>query len=252
MKKVIGTALAAGAAMLGATAATTATANAEAAWSFNVGLATDYIFRGLDATPALGVDDGGAQVFGGADLSVGSFYAGAWVSNVGYSYDQSVEYDLYAGFKPTLGPVTLDLGAIYYGYKDGEIFDYSDGNTIELKAAASIPAGGATLGAAVYWTPDYLGDANGVDDDDSFYVEGNAAYTFGNKATLSGAVGVVMLDDTVYAPDSYTTANIGVSFPITDNLSIDGRYIVNNEDAIDLFGPGVAADSLVGTIKATF
>jgi uncharacterized protein (TIGR02001 family) len=244
----MGATIAAGAAMLGS-AALSAPAHAEV--SYNIGIATDYIFRGLDALPSYYGDDAGPQAFGGADVTVEQFYAGVWLSNMGYGYDQGVEYDLYAGWKPQLGPVALDLGVIYYGYKDGEYNDYSDGNTIELKAAGSIPVGGATLGAAVYWTPDYVGDVNGSDDDDSVYYEANAAYTFSNKATLSGAVGVVTLDDDVYSIDSYTTANVGVSFPITDNLSVDGRFITVNDDAVDEFG-NVAQDKLVATLKATF
>jgi hypothetical protein len=44
---------------------------------------------------------------------------------------------------------------------------------------------------------------------------------------------------------------VGVTYPITDNLSIDGRYIGSDDDALSLFGP-MAEDRLVGTIKATF
>ena len=43
------------------------------------------------------------------------------------------------------GPVTLDLGVIYYGYVDQPSGSHED--YWEFKAAGSIPAGPATLGA---------------------------------------------------------------------------------------------------------
>lgn len=242
MKKILGTALAAGAAM----AATAGTANAEATWSFNVGLANEYVFRGLDQTTA---DEGDGQAFAGADLTVDQFYAGAWVSNTGSSFDPGTEYDLYAGWKPSVGGVDLDLGAIFYGYLDGDFIDYSERNAVELKAAASIPLGGATVGAAIYWQPDFAGDADGIDNN-GFYYEVNGAYTFSNNVMLSGAIGAVDVDDYTY--DSYTTANVGVTLPVTEHISVDGRFHMNDDDAEDFAGAQYSANRLVATIKATF
>ncbi len=91
--KLLGLAVAAGAMMAGA-----GTAQAETTVSFNVGAATDYIFRGIDQT---GYYDEG-EAFGGVDATSGSFYAGAWVSNTGPNPVQFIEYDLYAGWKPVV------------------------------------------------------------------------------------------------------------------------------------------------------
>src|SRR5436853_6761696 len=80
---------------------------------FNAGGATDYIFRGVSQT------NNQPEVFAGADVTLGKIgYAGTWVSNVDFSPfaggpdSADTEYDLYAGVKPTLGPVTFDFGAI--------------------------------------------------------------------------------------------------------------------------------------------
>ncbi len=237
--KLLGLAVAAGAMMAG-----TGAAQAETTVSFNVGAATDYIFRGIDQT---GYYDEGAA-FGGVDATNGSFYAGAWVSNTGTQPAQFIEYDLYAGWKPVVGPVTLDLGVIYYGYTDSDVGgNESELSTFELKAAGSIAAAGATWGAAVYWTPNFSGDLDGSDDNSGFYYELNGAYTFDNNATLSGAIGAVDVED--YAVDGYTTWNIGVSYPITEHLSIDGRYIDTDDEG---FAYGYAGDRLIGTLKVTF
>lgn len=219
-------------------------AHAETDVSFNVGVATDYIFRGVDQTGAF--DEG--QAFGGVDATSGSFYAGAWVSNAGGGATHFIEYDLYGGWKPVVGPVTLDLGFIYYGFTDSDLgADESDLSTYEIKAAGSFAAGGATWGAAVYWTPNFSGDFDGLDDNSGFYYEVNGAYTFSNNATLSGAIGAVDVDD--YAVDGYTTWNVGVSYPILENLTIDARYIDTDDDA---FFYGFAGDRLVGTLKVAF
>src|SRR5689334_18881530 len=67
--------------------------------SFNLGASTDYVFRGISQT------DENPQVFGGADATIGSIgYAGTWLSNVDFNNGTSMEYDIYGGIKPTLGP----------------------------------------------------------------------------------------------------------------------------------------------------
>lgn len=238
--KLLGLAVAAGALMA------SGTAHAQDV-TFNMGVATDYIFRGIDQTTSFSE----GQAFGGADYSNGSFYAGAWVSNTGPHVAQFFEYDLYAGFKPVVGPVTFDLGFIYYAYTDTDDsvgFDESDLSTYELKAGASIVSSGVTWGAAIYYTPNFSGDADGIDDNAGYYYEANAAYTFSNSATLSGAIGLVEVDD--YAIDSYTTWNIGVTYPITETVSLDGRYIGSDDDATAGFAGN--GDTLVGTLKLTF
>src|SRR4051794_28534413 len=74
---------------------------------FNVGANTDYEFRGVSQTNNKG------SVFGGADATIfGVGYAGIWLSNVDFLNGTKMEYDLYAGVKPVLGPVTVDLGVI--------------------------------------------------------------------------------------------------------------------------------------------
>ncbi len=84
-------------------------------WSLtgNVGLFSDYRFRGFTQTgykPALQ---------GGFDVAHSSgFYAGNWNSNVeqGLYNGASLEMDFYAGYKRTFGDFGLDVGALYYYY----------------------------------------------------------------------------------------------------------------------------------------
>jgi len=185
--------------------------------AFNVGANTDYTFRGISQT------DEDPSVFGGVDATIGSIgYAGVWVSNVDFGNGTDAEYDLYAGIKPVVGAVTFDLAAIYYGYIDspgGSNQDY-----FEFKGAASVAAGPATLGVAVFYSPEFFGDTG-----DAVYYEANAALPLGDtKFTVSGALGYQQLE----GPLDYTTWNVGVGYALTDNVSIDVRY--HDTDAHEL------------------
>lgn len=239
--KLFGLAVAAGA-LLASGATTTASAEP----TFNVGVTTDYIFRGIDQTTSW--SEGAA--FAGVDIAPGQFYAGAWVSNTGSHSAQFFEYDIYGGWKPTLGPVTLDLGFIYYGYTDTNdtVADESELSTPELKVGATIAPGGVSLTGNIYWTPNFSGDADGLDDNQGFYYEALAAYTFANSATLSGGLGFADVED--YVIESYMTWNVGVTYPITEAFGIDVRYIGSDDDATAGFGGN--GDTVVGTLKLTF
>ena len=78
--------------------------------TFNVGLTSDYVFRGVSQT------DESPALQGGVDVSSGIFYGGLWASNVDFYDSTDAEIDAYVGVKPTFGAVSADFGAIYYGY----------------------------------------------------------------------------------------------------------------------------------------
>lgn len=201
--------------------------------SFNVGAATEYVFRGVSQT------DEDPQVFGGVDASLGSIgYAGVWASNVDFGDGTDFEYDLYGGVRPTVGALTLDLGVIYYGYAgqpSGADWDYW-----EAKLGASVPAGPATVGATVYYSPDFTGNTG-----DAWYYELNAATSVpGTRLSVSGALG----HQTIEEAGDYTTWNLGAGYALTDNLGVDVRYY--DTDAHEF---GKLYDSrIVGSLKLVF
>lgn len=202
--------------------------------SYNVGVASDYVFRGVSQTQ----ED--PQIFGGIDASYGIGYAGVWSSNVDFGADDpTAEIDLYAGVKPTVGDVSLDLGVIYYGYVDDKGLTPGQYGYTELKAAASRAFGPATLGAAVYYSPEFPGKGG-----DATYFEANAAVPVAPKFTLSGAVG----HQSIKNYGDYNTWNVGVSYALTDKLSADLRYWDTDEHSF-----GKIYDSRVAvSLKAAF
>lgn len=216
---------------IGATSASAQDAAAPA-FAFNAGANSDYLFRGISQT---GEDP---SVFGGVDATYGIGYAGVWGSSVDFGNGTDVEYDLYAGVKPTVGPVTFDLGVIYYGYIDspsGSNQDYWEG-----KVAAFVPAGPVTLGAGVYYSPEFFGKTG-----DAVYYEVNAAATIPEtKFSVSGALG----RQTVDIGPSYTTWNAGIGYALTNHVGLDVRYW---DTAKDKFGD-ISSSRIVGGLKVVF
>ena len=202
-------------------------------WSANVAVASDYVFRGVSQT------EEDAAVSAGVDMTSGAFYAGAWVSNVSWAGDgdTGVEVDLYAGVRPVFGGSNWDFGVVGYLYDEPGALDY---DYVELKAAASRPVGPATIGAAVFWSPDFFG----ASEDEATYAEVNAAFAPADRWTVSGALG----RQWVSSDFDYTTWNIGAAYALTDNLVFDVRYHDTDEhDFGDAYG-----SRAVASLKATF
>lgn len=99
----------------------------------NMGLFSNYRFRGIDQT------FGQPALQGGIDYAHSSgIYFGNWNSNVqqGAGYpDAGLEMDFYGGYKTTVGRFGLDVGVIHYSYpgsdsaagKIGAPTNYQDG-----------------------------------------------------------------------------------------------------------------------------
>jgi uncharacterized protein (TIGR02001 family) len=201
--------------------------------AFNIGANSDYVFRGISQT------NEDPSVFVGADATIASIgYAGVWVSNVDFNNGTDLEFDIYGGVRPVVGAVTLDFGAIYYGYTDQP--DGSHEDYWEFKAAASVPAGPATVGAAVFYSPEFFGKTG-----DATYYEVNAALPIPNsKFSVSGALG----RQQVKGSADYTTWNAGIGFALTDHIGFDLRYWDTDEHS---FGKIYDSRVVIG-VKATF
>lgn len=223
------TALACAAALAALLTASAASAQDTPDVAWNLGVTSDYVFRGYSQT----TED--PAIFGGVDLTIGSFYAGAWASNVDFGDDTDAEVDLYGGYRTEVSGFAVDVGVVGYLYVSqpaGADYDY-----VELKAAASRAIGPLTLGAAVYWSPDFFGA-----DEEATYVEANAAFSPADKWTVSGAVGHQALDVNA----DYATWNAGVAYAFSDNVAIDVRY-----HDTDVTGP-LSDDRVVAALKFLF
>jgi len=113
--------------------------------AYNIGLYSQYIFRGMTQT------GGKPALQGGVDLTHSSgLYAGAWASNISwlrdsygtgsayYSKDGHLELDIYGGYRYTFANgVGIDVGALRYQYEGKRIPGMVDANTTEIYGAVS-------------------------------------------------------------------------------------------------------------------
>jgi uncharacterized protein (TIGR02001 family) len=156
--------------------------------AYNVGLYSQYIFRGLTQTnrqPALQ---------GGIDLTHSSgFYVGAWGSNISWLRDKigtssdavytsggSLELDLYGGYRTDIKGVGIDVGALQYWYpgtlrKPGQ----SGANTTEVYCALSygwLQGKISTVVSEYAWGfgKEYNVSSGGDDERGTYYAELNA------------------------------------------------------------------------------
>jgi len=163
--------------------------------SFNVGVVSDYLFRGVSQT------HGQPALQGGIDFAHPSgFYIGAWGSNITWVKDflgkGSVEIDVYGGYKNTFGggDFSYDVGYITYNYPShGSAIPtiLANPNTQELYASLgykwlSAKYSYATSSHFIGW---YGGAAYDQNTRGSDYLELNANYDLGDGWTLIGHLG---------------------------------------------------------------
>ncbi|MDH5516864.1 MAG: TorF family putative porin [Gammaproteobacteria bacterium] len=87
---------------------------AESPLTANIGVSSNYIWRGVTQT----TDQ--SAVSGGIDYAHSSgFYTGTWVSNQNWTGPDNYEQDVYLGYGFEAGPVGLDFGYINYSYPVG-------------------------------------------------------------------------------------------------------------------------------------
>jgi len=139
--------------------------------SYNIGLFSQYIFRGYTQT------HGDPALQGGLDIEHDSgFYVGAWASNVSWlddsdAYDNggSLEIDLYGGYASEIGDtgISYDVGVLQYLYPGEVSTGIANANTTEV----------------------HLGLGYGWFDTAVHVVTSNDAWTWGDAAGLDSARG---------------------------------------------------------------
>ncbi len=162
----------------------------------NISLVSDYRFRGLTQTfeePALQ---------GGFDYAHSSgFYVGNWNSSIADTFfgGSPLEMDFYAGYKPTFGDITLDLGILYYYYPGSS----PKIDNTELYAGATWK----WLSAKYFHA---ISDFFGVDDTKgSNYIDLTANFPFGAGWGLVGHIGHQKVKN--FSDADYTDYKIGIT-----------------------------------------
>ena len=157
---------------------------------YNTSWSSHYVWRGesqssKDMSPAVG-----------ADLSHSSgFYTGVWTGAITNSAIPS-EFDWYFGYATELGPITVDIGDLYYFYP-GES-DETQFNEYYLSLGTEIPLGivadGFSISPSVYlaYAPKWFGPNT----PDVFYTEASVEATIpGSGISVSYTYGNIDVDD---------------------------------------------------------
>lgn len=183
----------------------TGTAVAEEEWSANVGVASEYVWRGVTQS------DEDLAIWGGVDYTNEYFYLGAWAANVdfGPGSDATFELDLYAGFSDTLeGGLTYDVGIIGYFYPTAD--GGEDLNFYEVYGGLGYGLTDALeVGGYAYLDPD----------NENVYVEGTAAYALAENFSTDVSVGSYSFD----GGDDYLNWSVGGTYS-AGGLDFDLRY----------------------------
>jgi len=232
---------------------------ASAQLTANVSLTTDYKFRGQDQD-VIG-HNGLAKtswfkpaIQGGIDYTFGEsgFYVGNWNSSVNWLNGNSIESDVYGGYKFKAGPVDLDFGGLAYLYAGN-----SAGNTVELYAAATYSddaLGSFTAKYSHTVSKDYFNYAghkagSGLDGTNTGYLNLSYSKEVMPKLTFKAAVGYTFMSSDIRSLGfkDYVDYNVGVSYDFGSGLSLAGAvqganqqsaYALISNPGVDLgFGP---------------
>jgi len=254
--------------------------------AYNVGLYSQYIFRGLTQTnhkPALQ---------GGVDLTHSSgFYLGAWASNISWLTDGndgaaiknfpaayteskyyrdggSLELDLYGGYRYTFGSgIGIDVGALQYYYPGTRNQAYASANTTEVYGAISYGWLQAKLSEVVSnsaWGWGKLATNNRTDNArGTYYAELNATIPIGDLVggdAMKGVTGIVHVARQDFSAGAfiddatYNDYKVGLQKTFDNGVNVGGYWTkANTEDKMwTLRGKNIGDSTGTVYVQKTF
>jgi len=193
---------------------------AHAELAFNLGAVTDYRFRGISQTrlePA---------VQGGLDFSAGSFYAGAWASNIQWikdlGGDGGVELDLYAGIARELASgLAYDVGLLTYRYPSNKLEPSAD--TTELYG--SLAFGGFKVKVSHALT-DTFGNSHSKH---SFYLEAGTSFDLAG-ISIAPHLGHQKINGPFGPVATYTDVSLTASKEVGSGLTLSLSLVGTDAD----------------------
>jgi uncharacterized protein (TIGR02001 family) len=224
------------------TAPAPAAAEPASPFSTNVGLVTDYRYRGISQSrlkPA---------VSAGADYSHESgFYVGAWASSIKWikdgGGDGNLELDLYGGYKFNITKeIGVDVGFLAYVYPSNSLA--ISANTQELYAAA-------TYGPVTLKYSTSLSNLFGFDKSkNSGYLELNSSHDMGDGLTIVAHLGRQSVKKN--SGFSYTDYKLGVTKDIS-GFVLGAALVGTDSDAyLSPKGKNLGKNTIVLSVSKTF
>lgn len=224
--------------------------------TYNVGVVSQYRYRGIAQTK------GDAAVQGGVDYAnANGFYLGAWGSTIKwikeyaaaastpYTAKGSLELDMYAGYKGELTGVAYDVGYLRYQYVGNTLEKatfFSDPNTDEVYGALT---SGPFTAKYSYSTSNLFGTLNSKG---STYLDLSATFDLGSGYALVPHVGRQVVKNN--AASSYTDFALTVNKDLGSGLTASVSAVSTNGKAGSWTynGYNTAKNALVAGIKYSF
>ena len=221
---------------------------ASAQLSGNLSLTSNYKYRGQDQDVSK-VKAFKPAVLGGLDYAFGEsgWYVGNWNSSVDWLPGNSIEMDLYGGYKFKAGEFDLDLGALTYLYPGN-----TTGNTTELYAAGTW--GPLTAKYSHTVSKDYFGWAgakagSGRKGTNTGYLAFSFAQEVAPSVTLKASVGFTRFASDIkdMGVPNYMDYSLGAAYDFGGGLSLGAAVVGANKKAY--FGPANKSRLLVTLTK---
>ncbi|PHK96150.1 hypothetical protein CR162_04755 [Pseudoroseomonas rhizosphaerae] len=180
-------------------------------------ISSDYLFRGISQTrnrPALSLALDVQHETG--------LYVGAFLSNVAFPGSNArQELDLLAGYRFEVGPVSLDLGGVFYTYpgydKPAGSYEY---NYFEAVAKASYTLDAVKFVGSAAYSPDFYFEAGSA-----FYLEGGADVALPLDVTLAGRYGYQWIDrNPRYGAPDYANWSVALSREVVAGFTLTVGY----------------------------
>jgi len=187
----------------------------------NVGVTSDYVFRGISQTQHKPTLSGGVDISHASGLYLGGWLSGQkWVktsgtddaTDVGYKQNSSIEVDLYGGYKGSagaLGEWGYDLGLIHYYYPGDKVAANVSPDTTEAYVGVSWKMLSVKYSHAI---SDYFigwGVKDVTKTRGSNYLEANVTHDPGNGLGLIAHIGKQKIKNLPVS--DYTDWKIGVT-----------------------------------------
>ena len=227
--------------------------------AFNVGVVSQYRYRGLAQTK------GDPALQGGADYTAANgLYAGAWGSTIKWIKDAAasghtdqtkgpVELDLYGGYKFEAADVAYDVGFLRYEYVNNTLKNstvgYGNANTNEIY-------GSATYSVATLKYSDSLSNLFGnLNSKHSTYWDLSATFDLGSGYALVPHIGRQTVKNA--SALSYTDKAVTLNKDLGDGLSASVSAITTSGKGQTAFASNLtsydtAKNAVVVGVKYTF
>lgn len=225
-------------------------------FSYNLGLYSQYIFRGLTQT---GEE---AALQGGMDYSHSSgFYLGTWASNISWLEDDglytnsSLELDIYGGYAAEIGETGIgyNVGVLQYLYPgDSGPAAAANAETTEVYGSLAYEWISAKVSVVV------SSGAFGIDDaDGTWYAELNANYPIAETGyTLAAHVGRQEFSGSGNDANDYTDYKLGIMKSWDNGVNLGGFYTTTVGgglgDYVDASNQKLGGDQFTVFVQKTF